>query len=104
MERSEIFRALAMIALIGVFMMTLAVINRRHAAPSAAGPGDLSSELRRCRAIGPQDVEEAHCAAVWGESRRRFFGRPARPLQPPTVEKESAAPATSNEAVSGDAQ
>ena len=34
-----------------------------------------------------------HCVAVWEENRRRFFGRPARPL-PPQTPPGAAAPAT----------
>src|ERR1700761_3531906 len=98
--RSEIFRAAAIVVLIAVFIATLFAINRRPAAPVAeiaptvAPPasGDLSAELRRCSALGPQDAEDPHCVAVWEENRRRFFGRSARPL-PPTP-PGGAAPAT----------
>ena len=90
MGRSDIFRALAIAVLVGVFIATLAAINRRTTpsavpdAPSASIPDDLSAELRRCSALGQQDAEDPHCQAVWEENRRRFFGRPARPL-PPTA-------------------
>ena len=76
--RSEIFRAAAIVA-----------INRRPSAPAAdetspttiaPASDDLSAELRHCSALGPQDAEDPHCEAVWEENRRRFFGRPARPL------------------------
>ena len=88
MGRSDIFRALAIVALIGVFIAALAAINRRptpSAKPDAlpaAAPDDLTVELRRCSALGQQDAEDPHCQAVWEENRRRFFGRPARPLPP----------------------
>jgi len=101
MGRPDIFRALAIVALIGVFIATLFAINRRPAAPvaqdvqSTAAPDDLSAELRRCSALGPQDAEDPRCQAVWEENRRRFFGRPVRPLPP------AAAPANS---ISGDAR
>ncbi|MGY3619172.1 putative entry exclusion protein TrbK-alt [Bradyrhizobium sp. USDA 10063] len=94
MERSDILRAGAMIILFAVFFATLSVIHRRPAprpisdAPSVSAPDDLSAELRRCRALRPQDAEDPHCQAVWEENRARFFGRPARPLLP------KAAPAT----------
>jgi conjugative transfer region protein TrbK len=90
--RPDIYRAAAIGVLIAVFIATLFAINRRPAAPSepeapsAAAPDDLSAELRRCRALGPQDAEDPRCMAVWEETRRRFFGRPARPLPPPTQE------------------
>jgi conjugative transfer region protein TrbK len=92
--RPEIFRALAIAALIGVFVATLFAINRRPTTsalpdvPSASATDDLSAELRRCSALGPKDAEDPRCQAVWEENRCRFFGRPAQPL-PPVV-----APAT----------
>ena len=98
--RSEIFRAAAIVALIAVFIATLVAVNRRPAAPAVeASPtinpasDDLSAELRRCSALGPQDAEDPHCVAVWEENRQRFFGRPARPLSPQTP-PGAAAPAT----------
>ena len=101
MKRSDLFRALAIVALIGVFIVTLAAINRRPATSpvpdgsSASASDDLSAELRRCSALGQQDAEDPRCQAVWEENRRRFFGRSARPLPP--------APAPAN-ATSGDAR
>ena len=86
MGRPDLFRMLAIAALICVFIATLFAINRRPGTlvqpevPSAASPDDLSAELRRCGALGPQDAEDARCVAVWEENRRRFLGRPARPL------------------------
>jgi conjugative transfer region protein TrbK len=99
--RSEIFRAAAIVALIAVFIATLVAINRRPAAPVVETPStvptpasdDLSAELRRCGALGPQDAEDPHCFAVWEENPQRFFGRPARPL-PPQTPPGAAAPAT----------
>jgi conjugative transfer region protein TrbK len=99
--RPDIFRALAIVVLIGVFIATLFAINRRTAMPAvpdippASAPDDLSAELRRCSALGPQDAEDPRCQAVWEENRRRFFGRSARPLPP------AAAPANP---MSGDAR
>jgi len=101
--RSEIFRAAAIVVLIA----TLFAINRRPStpvaeiAPTVAPPAsdDLTAELRRCSALGPQDAEDARCVAVWEENRRRFFGRPARPL--PLSPPGAAAPATPS---SGDAR
>ncbi len=99
--RSEIFRAAAIVALIAVAITALVVINRRHSAPIddtattivTPASDDLSAELRRCSALGPQDAEDPHCVAVWEENRQRFFGRPARPL-PPQTPPGAAAPAT----------
>ena len=88
--RSEVFRAAAIVALIACFMAALVAINRRPSTPAvetsptiiAPASDDLLAELRRCSALGPQDAEDPHCVAVWEENRRRFFGRPARPLPP----------------------
>lgn len=94
MDRSDFWRAAAMVILLAIFMATLSFIHRRPAprptsdAPIVSAPNDLSAELRRCRALGPQDAEDPHCKAVWEENRARFFGRSARPLSP------QAAPAT----------
>jgi conjugative transfer region protein TrbK len=104
MDRSDVAYAAAIVALLAVFMATLSAINRRPDNPvepdpqSVSNPDDLSAELRRCRALGPGEADEARCQAAWGESRRRFFGRPARPLPPPAT--GSAAPATINDAPS----
>ena len=105
--RSDTFRVVAIIALIAVVVVSLVAIHRRPApsvietlstVPSPASD-DLSAELRRCSALGPQDAEDARCVAVWEENRRRFFGRPARPL-PPTP-PGAVAPATN---AAGDAR
>ncbi|QPF95371.1 putative entry exclusion protein TrbK-alt [Bradyrhizobium commune] len=94
MDRSDFWRAAAMVVLLAVFMAILSFIHRRPVprlitdAPAVSAPDDLSAELRRCRALGPEDAEDPHCQAVWEENRARFFGRPARPLSP------QAAPAT----------
>jgi conjugative transfer region protein TrbK len=99
--RSEIFRVVAIVTLIAVFIATLVAINRRSSAPgvetppavTTSAPDDLSAELRRCSVLGPQDAEDPYCVAVWEENRRRFFGRPARPLAPQSP-SGAAAPAT----------
>lgn len=106
--RSEIFRAAAIVVLIACFIAALFVINRRPSTPVVEtspttimpAPNDLSAELRRCSALGPQDAEDARCVAVWEENRQRFFGRPARSL-PPQTPPGAAAPATLS---SGDAR
>ena len=90
--RSDTFRVAAIIALIVVVVVSLVAIHQRPAPsvietpstnPSPASD-DLSAELRRCSALGPQDAEDPQCVAVWEENRQRFFGRPARPLSPQT--------------------
>jgi conjugative transfer region protein TrbK len=107
MERSELPRALALILLVGLFVAVLAAINRspkipstedRASAPShlSLGHDDLSAELRRCSAFGPNDPEDAACRAAWAENRRHFFNRQAHrattPAIPAVPESEGAAP------------
>ena len=99
MGRSDIFRLSAIIILIAAFVAALVAINRRPASPpvfdspSISAPDDLTTELRQCSALGPQDAVDLHCQAVWEENRARFFDRPARPLPSPTP-PGSAAPVT----------
>ncbi len=90
-----------MIALIGLYLVALAIINHDAARPKPAerraddaslATNDLSAELRRCNALGPQDSgsqdsgpqasDEPHCRAIWAENRRRFFGLPPHSLVP----------------------
>jgi conjugative transfer region protein TrbK len=99
--RSGAFHAAAILVLVAVIIASLVAIDRRPATPVALtsstdpspGQDDLSAELRRCSALGPQDPEDARCVAVWEENRRRFLGKPARPL-PPRTSLGAAAPAT----------
>jgi conjugative transfer region protein TrbK len=101
LDRSEIFRGAAIIAVLGVFVASVLGASRRAPVSPETSPvlgpatDALSAELRRCSALGPQDAEDPHCVAVWEENRQRFFGRPARPRPSGT-----AAPASSS---SGDA-
>jgi conjugative transfer region protein TrbK len=100
MGRANLFRIAAIALLIASVLAALVASKQRRATPVpepapivSVGPlRDLTDELRRCRALGPQDAENPHCVAVWEENRRRFFGKPARPLPPPPP--GTAAPAT----------
>ena len=99
MGRPESFRIATIGVLIAAIVAAL-IATHQHAPapsvadlPSAAKPDDLSAELRRCSALGPSDAEDPFCLAVWNENRRRFFGRPARPLRSPPAQ-EATAPAT----------
>lgn len=99
MERSPALRTVAILALIVTLIAVFVAVNHHRPVPATvlevpnvSVPDDLSAELRRCRALGPQDAEDQHCQAVWEENRRRFFGGPARPL-PPQVSPGTAAPA-----------
>ena len=99
--RAGAFRAAAILVLVAVIIASLFAIGRRPVPPVAVTPAtipnpaqdDLSAELRRCSALGPQDPEDARCVAVWEENRRRFLGKPALPL-PPQSSLGAATPAT----------
>jgi conjugative transfer region protein TrbK len=71
-----------------------AAVQFRHdeaGAPAVAGAPSpasdpLAPELARCQAIGMAAKDDAACAAVWAENRRRFFAdrpAPASPSAPP---------------------
>ena len=104
-RRSGAFRAAAILVLVAVVIASLFAIDRRPATPVALTPAttsnpaqdDLSAELRRCSALGPKDAVDARCVAVWEENRRRFLGKPARPLPPQTSLGEAAPAAPAKE-------
>jgi len=82
------------LVLIGAFIATLAAIYRDSErqvpldTPITSIPDNLSEELLRCRALGPQDTEDPRCEAVWETNRRRFFGSRATPVPPKTTSSE----------------
>jgi conjugative transfer region protein TrbK len=99
--RPVTFRVAAILLLVAALIAAVAASYRRAPVPvieplpaAAPAPDQLSAELRRCSALGPQDAEDARCTAVWEENRQRFLGRPARPL-PPEDAPEATAPTTS---------
>ncbi|QGM46064.1 putative entry exclusion protein TrbK-alt [Methylocystis heyeri] len=104
MGRTDSFRIAAIGVLVAAIVAALIATHEHAPAPPVAGPpsaatsDDLSSELRHCSALGPSDAEDPYCLAVWDENRRRFFGRPARPLRSPPAH-EATAPATPSSAV-----
>lgn len=50
---------------------------RREPTPSVSSQGNQnapsSSELARCKALGPAAVDDPACKAAWAKSRERFF-------------------------------
>jgi conjugative transfer region protein TrbK len=99
MGRSDLFRITAIAVLIAVVITALIAFHRQPAKLVTETPpttplrsDDLSAELSRCRALGPKDGEDLHCKAIWEETRQRFFGRPVRPLPPPTTTVPVTAP------------
>jgi conjugative transfer region protein TrbK len=99
MGRLDGFRIVAIGILIGAIVAALIATHQHPPAPSVVilpstpTSDDLAPELRRCSTLGPSDAEDPQCLAVWDENRRRFFGRPARPLRNPPAH-EATAPAT----------
>jgi len=99
MRRATLIRAAGIIALIALYVAALTAINRESLPARPHGQaGDawslddnFSTQLRRCKALGPQDRDDAHCRAVWAENRRRFFG-----LSPKTLLGASPRPASAS--------
>ena len=109
MGRPDSFRIVAIGVLIAAIVAAL-IATHQHAPapsvvelPSAATSDDLLSELRHCSALGPSDAEDPYCLAVWNENRRRFFGRPARPLRSPPAHEATATATPSSAPQSGGA-
>lgn len=101
MRQSPGPRTALILVLVAALIVIFIAVNHRPApataldVPHASALEDLSAELRRCSALGPQDAEDQHCQAVWEENRRRFFGEPARSL-PSSSPPGTAAPATAS--------
>lgn len=76
------FKALSLVATIGVLVVTACTIQLRggdEASPpqKTEQTTDVdSSDLARCRTVTSEDAAVyQHCQGVWAENRRRFFGR-----------------------------
>lgn len=48
-------------------------IRLRNPGGETADVSSRSSELARCRAIGPAALDDAACRKAWAGNRRRFF-------------------------------
>lgn len=87
MERLNLFRALALVTLIAAVIAALVardpVPGTPLQGPSVARSDNLIEELRACAGLGQADADDPHCRDVWAESRRRFFGKPAKPFPSP---------------------
>ena len=103
MMRADTFRAAAVaVVLVALLVAALASVNRRPSPPrditvAPAPPAqDLSAELRRCNALGPEESvdrsEDAHCRAVWEENRRHFFGHTTQSGVTPAEPTRAAGP------------
>jgi conjugative transfer region protein TrbK len=76
------FKALSLLATIGVLVVTACTIQLRGGDGSAPLPkaeqktDATSSDLERCRSvIAKETIGYQHCRQVWAENRRRFFGK-----------------------------
>lgn len=55
--------------------------------PSRSQPEDpLREGQRRCQRMGEAAADDAHCLAIWAETRDRFLGR--TPEAPPAMSTE----------------
>ncbi|WP_082747818.1 putative entry exclusion protein TrbK-alt [Bradyrhizobium macuxiense] len=78
------FKALSLLATIGVFVVAACTIKLRGGDDSLPPPtveqttGATSSDLARCRGVTSEETAGYHhCKRVWDENRRRFFGKKA---------------------------
>jgi conjugative transfer region protein TrbK len=74
------FQTLAKVGLAILTVLVLAIdfheegaIKRPVAQPTHFTT-DLQAELQRCQLLGKATLDDAACAKVWAENRRRFFG------------------------------
>jgi conjugative transfer region protein TrbK len=93
MRRFHLHDALPVIVLMGAFVCTYSVLNQRGTAPvvTAAIPGDLLAELRRCNELRPTDDDQLR-QAVWEQERWRFFAGLAQPVAAANTIKSEGAP------------
>ncbi|UGY02503.1 putative entry exclusion protein TrbK-alt [Bradyrhizobium quebecense] len=82
MTDAKAFKALSLLATIGVLVVTACTIQLRGGgnsplAPKAEQTTDVtSSDLARCRGVTPEETADyRHCKRVWDENRRRFIGK-----------------------------
>ena len=76
------FKALSLLTTVGVLVVTACTIQLRGGDDSPALPNSeqttdaTNSDLVRCRGVTPEETADyRHCKRVWGENRRRFFGK-----------------------------
>ena len=78
----------AFIALTGALLATAVALGSRsdpslpfaRTEPVAAVTSVLDPELARCKANGPEAVNDAVCAATWERNRERYFESERRHL------------------------
>ncbi|AWX94445.1 conjugal transfer protein TrbK [Paracoccus mutanolyticus] len=104
MEVKALARLAAILFLAIVMTVTLIRMERsgdlpplpgRQVQPQVEDP--LREGQRRCQRMGEAAAEDAHCLAIWAETRDRFLGRTpeAAPPQPARGNELWAGPASS---------
>lgn len=81
MTGARAFKALSLVATIGVLVISACTIQLRGRgdppqSPKAEQTTDAtSSDLARCRSVTAEEAADyQHCKQVWAGNRRRFFG------------------------------
>jgi conjugative transfer region protein TrbK len=75
------FKALSLLATIGVLVVTACTVQLRGGddlprLPRAEPTTEDGSDLARCRSVTAEEAAGyQHCKQVWAENRRRFFGK-----------------------------
>ncbi|MFG1313131.1 putative entry exclusion protein TrbK-alt [Xanthobacter autotrophicus] len=81
MDQGTALRTLMVAAVVGAVLAALATAAGRRAEPNVVVSEKVapvsSADLKGCAQIEIADPIDARCAAIWEESRRRFFGKPA---------------------------
>ena len=80
MDQGTALRTLVVVGLVGAVIAALAMASGRQVEPvvsTSVPAGSVSSaDLKSCATLELADPVDARCAAIWEESRRRFFGKP----------------------------
>lgn len=105
MSHVRAFRALSLLATVGVLVVTACTIQLRGGNQSppltkAEQRTDATtSDLANCRSVTTEETAEyQHCRQVWAENRRRFLGKKdAAAVSPNGDSAEGLAPATKDQ-------
>ncbi|MFG1283167.1 putative entry exclusion protein TrbK-alt [Xanthobacter autotrophicus] len=80
MDQATALRTLVVAGLVGSVIAALAMASGRQVEPvvsTSVPAGSVSSaDLKSCATLELADPVDPRCAAIWEESRRRFFGKP----------------------------
>lgn len=80
MDQGTALRTLIVAGLVGAVIAALAMAAGRETEPvvsTSVPAGSVSlADLKSCAGLESADPIDPRCAAIWEESRRRFFGKP----------------------------